>query len=57
MFSKDNDEEHVMPSKSDNIQTMSNDIADELIEELFHLNQIRLETAMKGSDFIFDLCS
>ena len=57
MFSKDNDEEHVMPSKSDNIQTMSNDIADELIKELSHLNQIRLETAMKGSGFIFDLCS
>ena len=31
----DNDEEHVMHSKSDNIEIMMNDEADEIIEELF----------------------
>ena len=31
----DNDEEHVMHSKSDNIEIMMNDKADEIIEELF----------------------
>ena len=33
--SKDNDEEHVMHSKSDNIEIMINDKADEVIGELF----------------------
>ena len=31
----DNDEEHVMHSKSDNIEIMINDEADEVIKELF----------------------
>ena len=35
MFSKDNDEEHVMHSKSNNIEIMINDKVDEVIEELF----------------------
>ena len=33
--SKDNDDEHVLHSKSDNTQIMINDKADEVIEELF----------------------
>ena len=33
--SKYNDEAHVMDSKSDNIEIMANDKADEVIEELF----------------------
>ena len=33
--SKDNDEEHVMHSKSDNIEAMTNDEAEEVLKELF----------------------
>ena len=58
MSSKDNDEERVMHLKSDNIEFMIYDNAEEVIKELFEslLNryQIRLETSMRGSDFIFD---
>ena len=35
MSSKDNDEEHVMCSKSDNIQITISDKTDEVLEELF----------------------
>ena len=49
MSSKDNDEERVMHSNSDNIETMINDQADEVIEELFQSllfsYQIGLETS------------
>ena len=57
MSSKDNDEEHVMHSKSDNVKMMINDKEDEVIElfqSLLSRHQIGLETSMKGSDFIFD---
>ena len=37
MPSKDNDEERVMHSKSDNIEIMINDEADEVNKELFQL--------------------
>ena len=47
-----------MHSKSDNIEIMINDKADEVMEEFFQSllsrYQIRLEISMKGSDFIFD---
>ena len=43
-----------MHSKSDSKEIMINDKADEVIEELFSRYQIRLETSMKGRDFIFD---
>ena len=47
-----------MHSKSNYIEIMINDKADEVIEELFQslLSRYRigLETSMKGSDFIFD---
>ena len=56
--SKDNDEERVMHSKSNNIEFMTYDNADEvfgeLLESLFNRYQIRLETSMRESDFIFD---
>ena len=57
--SKDNnDKECVMHLKSDNIETMINDDADEVIEELFKSLQNRyqnnLEKSMKGSEFVFD---
>ena len=56
--SKDNCEECVMHSKSDNIEININDKADEVTEKLFEplLNsyQIGLEISVKGSDFIFD---
>ena len=48
--SLDNDEERVMHSKSDNIEIMINDEADEVIKELLKNN---LES-MKGSEFVFD---
>ena len=55
---KDNDEDRVMHSKSDNIEIVINDEADKIIEKLFlsllSTYQIRLETSMKGGDFIFD---
>ena len=58
MSSKDNDEERVMYSKSDNIELIINDKPDEVTQELFQSllswHQIRLETSMKGSNFIFD---
>ena len=47
-----------MHLKSDNIETMINDDADEVIEELFKSLQNRyqnnLEKSMKGSEFVFD---
>ena len=47
-----------MHSKSDNIEIMIYDKADEVMEERFELirsrYQIRPETSMRGSDFIFD---
>ena len=52
---KDTDEESVMHSKSDNIEIMIYDKADEVTEELFELtlsrDQIGVETSMKGSEF------
>ena len=56
--SKDNDEECVMHSKSDNIEIMIKDKADKVIEELFQSllsrYQIGLETSVRGSKFIFE---
>ena len=52
----DNDEEHVMHSKSDNIEIMMNDKADEIIEELFDSRKNRYRNnleSMKGSRFVF----
>ena len=58
MSSKNNNEEHVMHSKSDDIEIMINEKVDEIIEKPFQSlpsrYQIGLETPMKGSDFIFD---
>ena len=48
----DNDEECVMDSKSDDIEIMLNDEADEVIKELFHLLKNRYQNnleSMKGS--------
>ena len=56
--SKDIDEERVMHSKSDNIEIMIQDKADEIIEKPFESllkrYQIGLELLMKGRNFIFD---
>ena len=56
IFSKDNDEEHVRHSKSDNIKIMINNKANEVIKELFKLiknkYQNNLEELMKGNDFV-----
>ena len=56
--SKDADEEQVMHSKSDNIESITydnaNDFVDEPFETLFPRYQTGLEKLMRGSDFIFD---
>ena len=56
--SKDIDEEHVLHSKSHNMEIMIRDEADEVIKEIFKSllsrYQIGLETSIKGGDFIFD---
>ena len=52
----DNDEEHVMHSKSDNMEVM-NDQADEIIEELFDSLKNRYQNkleSLKGSEFFFN---
>ena len=55
---ENNDEECVMHSKSDNIEILINDEADEVIEGLFKSllsrYQNNLEKAMTGSEFVFD---
>ena len=57
--SKDTDEERVMHLRSDNKKSASygevNDVIGKLFESLRSNYQDRLETSMKGSDFIFDL--
>ena len=53
--SKDTDEERLMHSKSDNIETMVNDKADEVsFQSRLSRCQIGLETTTKGRSFIFD---
>ena len=54
----DDDEENVMHSKSDEIETIIDYEADEIIKELFdsfkNRYQNRLEESMNSSDFVFD---
>ena len=54
----DNNEERLIHSKSDNIEIMINDKADEVMERLFksleNKYQNNLEKQMKGSEFFFD---
>ena len=53
----DNDEEHAMHSKSDNIEIMINDEADEVIKDIFELLKNRYQNnleSMKSSEFVFD---
>ena len=56
--SKDVDKERIMHLRSDNIEFMSydnaNEIANELFESLLSRYQISLKTSMRRSDFIFD---
>ena len=55
--SMDNNEEQVMHSKSDKIDIMINDDADEAIKELFDTLKNRYQNnfeLMKGSEFVFD---
>ena len=56
--SKFTDEEHVMYLKINDIEVMTHDNANEVVEEIFESlfckYQIGLETSMKASDFIFD---
>ena len=53
----DNDEERVMHSKSDNVEIMISDKADEVIKKLSYSFNSRYQNnlqSMKGSDFLFD---
>ena len=53
----DNDEELVMHSKSDNLEIMISDEADEVIKELFDSLKNRYQNnleSMKGSEFVFN---
>ena len=57
IYSLHRDEDRVMHSKSDNIEIMINDEADEVIEELFDSLKNRYQNnleSMKGSEFVFD---
>ena len=52
-----NNEERVMHSKSDNIEIMINDEADEVIKEIFDSLKNRYQNnfeSMTGSEFVFD---
>ena len=55
---KDNDEQRVMHSESDNVKIIIYDKEDEVIAEIFQSlrsrYQIALVTSIKGSNFIFD---
>ena len=59
IYSKETNEESVMHSKSDNIEIMIYDKADEAIQELFELLLFRYQTgqeeSMKGSDFALQM--
>ena len=64
IFSKDNDEEQVLHSKSDNIKIMINGEADETREgpfkSLLNRHQNNFKKLMKSSNFVFNdaqLCS
>ena len=56
-YSKDVDAECIMHSKSDNIEFISydntNEVVNERFESLLSRYQIGLETSMRGNDFIF----
>ena len=58
IFSKDVEEECAMHSKSNNIEFMpynnESEVVDELIESLLSINQIYLQTSMRGTVFTFD---
>ena len=56
--SEDNGKKRVMHLKTDDIEIMINDKADEVIEKRFesllNIYQIGLEKSIRGSDFFFD---
>ena len=58
MSSIDTDKERLMDSNNGNVETMINDKAGEIIEELFQSllsrYHIGLEATMKGTSLIFD---
>ena len=58
MPSENNDEEHAVHSRNNNIKLMINDKGDKVIEEHFQLllftYLVGWETSIKGSGFIFD---
>ena len=52
--SSDVDGERVTHSKSNNMELMLDNNANEVVNKLFSKGEICLETSVKGSDFIFD---
>ena len=58
IFSEDADKKQVMHSKSDSVEFITYDNADDIVDELFvslfSRYQIGLEISVRGSDFIFD---
>ena len=53
----DSDEEHVMHSKSDKIEIMINEEADQVVNEIFSSLKNRYQNnleSMEGSEFVFD---
>ena len=58
IFSKDAEEDRAMHSRSNNIKFKSDNDTNEVVHELFETIRSRyqgnLETAMRGSNFIFD---
>ena len=58
IYSKGNDEERVIHSKSDNIEIMikynANEVIEKHFESLLKRYQVELEKSMKGIDFILD---
>ena len=50
--SKDTDEERVMHSKSDKIEIMINDEADEVIQEIFNSCKNRYQNSLEFMSFI-----
>ena len=55
--SKDNDEEHVIHSKIDNIDIIINDKADEVIEEIFKSLRNRIKIIWKNRLKVLNLSS
>ena len=55
MFSKNTDKDHVMHPKSNNIEIMINDRADEVIEDLFNYLFLHIKLGQKDQGKVITL--